>query len=163
MHVTRHTSGARAFTLIELLVVIAVIGLLAALLLPASSRAKQKAQAVGCLSNQRQVDLSFRLQLEDGSQRLDQQGITDWYEDPGRPQNGWICPSTPVPPDKQQDSGTGTVRSAVPTYWPPNKPLPGAVNVSFFDGHAQPVKLDGLWQLYWHRDYQPPATRPGLP
>ena len=51
----------------------------------------------------------------------------------------------------------------VPTAWPPNKPLPGAVNVSLFDGHGELVKLDGLWQLYWHKDYQPPAKRPGLP
>jgi prepilin-type N-terminal cleavage/methylation domain-containing protein/prepilin-type processing-associated H-X9-DG protein len=57
----------------------------------------------------------------------------------------------------------GSRPNPVPTYWPPNKPLPGAVNVSFFDGHGELVKLDRLWQLYWHRDYQPPARRPGLP
>jgi hypothetical protein len=31
------------------------------------------------------------------------------------------------------------------------------------DGHGELVKLDRLWQLYWHKDYQPPARRPGLP
>jgi len=51
----------------------------------------------------------------------------------------------------------------VPSYWPPEKPMPGAINVTFFDGHTGPVKLDDLWQLYWHKDYQPPAKRPGLP
>jgi prepilin-type processing-associated H-X9-DG protein len=51
----------------------------------------------------------------------------------------------------------------VPTDWPPDQPLPGAVNMSFFDGHGELVKLDRLWQLNWHRDYQPPAKRPGLP
>ena len=57
----------------------------------------------------------------------------------------------------------GSRPNPVPTSWPRNMPLPGAVNVSFFDGHGELVKLDRLWQLYWHRDYQPPAKRPGLP
>jgi prepilin-type N-terminal cleavage/methylation domain-containing protein/prepilin-type processing-associated H-X9-DG protein len=39
---------------------------------------------------------------------------------------------------------------------------PGAINVSFMDGHVSPVPLEQLWQLYWHKDYQPPAKRPGL-
>jgi prepilin-type processing-associated H-X9-DG protein len=52
--------------------------------------------------------------------------------------------------------------SPVPTNWPANQPLPGAVNVSMFDGHVELVKLDNLWQLYWHKDYQPSEKRPGL-
>lgn len=57
----------------------------------------------------------------------------------------------------------GSSPDPVPTDWPPDKPLPGAINVSFLDGHGELVKLDRLWQLYWHKDYQPPAKRPGLP
>jgi prepilin-type N-terminal cleavage/methylation domain-containing protein/prepilin-type processing-associated H-X9-DG protein len=48
------------------------------------------------------------------------------------------------------------------TEYPSNLPLPGSVNVAFFDGHAQAVALDRLWQLYWHHDYRPPPRRPGL-
>jgi prepilin-type processing-associated H-X9-DG protein len=57
----------------------------------------------------------------------------------------------------------GSRPAPVPMGWPAISPLPGAINVSFFDGHGEQVKLDKLWQLYWHLGYQPPLKRTGLP
>ncbi len=100
----------RAFTLIELLVVIAIIAILAAILFPVFSQAKQTAKATSCMSNLRQLDISFVMYQTDNDDQFPlaaygtATSITFWHDmvDPYvKNKQVWLCACSTV---KEKDA-----------------------------------------------------------
>jgi prepilin-type N-terminal cleavage/methylation domain-containing protein/prepilin-type processing-associated H-X9-DG protein len=73
--------------------------------------------------------------------------------------------------DGDKFAGGGLSRFAIPRHnastgaavknFNPKDTLPGAINVAFADNHVEPVRLEKLWDLDWHKNWVAPAKRPG--
>lgn len=105
--------------------------------------------------------------------RITQPSLTPIFGDCIVSISGPILPTDRPSNDPSQGGGPGGMATytiarhgnrpnPLPWAWDTSRPMFGAINVGFFDGHIEQVPLERLWQLNWSYNWQTPAKRPGL-
>ncbi len=115
-------NSRRAFTLIELLVVIAIIAILAAMLLPTLSRAKEAGRRIACLNNLKELSLAARMYVDDNNGAFPSRNSVDrwpdhFYNNYGKNVKLLVCPtdaSLPTSPASIGSTSSNNVADASP-------------------------------------------------
>jgi prepilin-type N-terminal cleavage/methylation domain-containing protein/prepilin-type processing-associated H-X9-DG protein len=147
---TRNQQCRRGFTLVELLVVIGIIAVLIAILLPALGKAQKQARTIQCMSNLRQIGLSFIQYVNE------HKGRNPSYFSQANPTSmdfawpGLIKPYLPTV-DYMNNGNVGNVNKNV-LFCPEARNLNTGANISGWGNQW------GYWNVAWNGQYAPAGT-----
>ena len=138
MNFSQHRPARLAFTLIELLVVIAIIAILAAMLLPALARAKEKGRSISCTSNLRQLGIASQIYLGDNQGMYPPRGGNNrwpnrYYDDYGKSARLLLCPTDAMLTNFPATGASNNVADGSPRSY-----LINGWNDYFYDRYGDP-------------------------